>query len=284
MRSGREPQFDFIAGEAAQVDHALVEDQVLALDALQDSADQRLLVEIEGIQPGRVFEHRIADFHRFEAGQDADGEEAETLGEIVDAGLAGLDQAFFLREQIERLGGALEHVAPVGLVGHFLLEQHFEIARLHAAADADDRQRLGRPLVDPAGRHLHGARDSDLEAGGIGEIDDMVAHADALAPVGFAAGALVEMAFFRMDDAGIALRELAEAGVAIALVETLGGLAAAMNAEDAAGPGELHRLANHRVERHPFFGKHHAVGDRVFQAAFHFAHGAAGRGAKCVVL
>ena len=124
----------------------------------------------------------------------------------------------------------------------------------------------------------------------IGQIDDVVAHAVAVAPVGFAAGALVEMAPLRMNDAGVALRQLAEARVTIALVETLVGLAATMDTKNAPGVFELHGLAEQSIKRHKtffasisFFGQHRVVRDRIFQPRFHFPQSPAGNPAQRIV-
>ena len=50
----RKSKFNLITSESTQVDHALVEDQVLALDALQDAAGLGVFVEVEGLQCGWV--------------------------------------------------------------------------------------------------------------------------------------------------------------------------------------------------------------------------------------
>jgi hypothetical protein len=56
----------------------------------------------------------------------------------------------------------------------------------------------------------------------------MVLHAIPFTPIGFAAGSLLEVAFFRMNNAGIALSETLETGKAITLVKTFTRHAAAV--------------------------------------------------------
>src|SRR5690606_913677 len=105
-------------------------------------------------------------------------------------------------------------------------------SRLLAGANPEDRQGLHRPLVDPAGGQLAFPGDAHLDARRIGQVDNVIHHAVGLAPGGLPAGALVVVALFGADDAAVALGEPGEAGVAVALAETLVGLAAAVAAVD----------------------------------------------------
>src|SRR5690606_7618333 len=169
-RSVRE--LDVVACKAAHVDHAGVENKILTLDAEERALDHGVLVETERGDLLGIGSDRIFDAHGIDAGQHADGVEAKALAQVVDVLAADLDQARLLGEQVGLVVGALEHVAPVGLVGRVLLEQHFQTAGLEAAAHAHDGQGLHRTLVDPAGGDLGGAGDADLHAGGVGQIDD----------------------------------------------------------------------------------------------------------------
>src|SRR5690554_5957217 len=125
------------------------------------------------------------------------------------------------------------------------------MARLLAGLYLEDRQRLHRPLVEPAGGHLGAPGDADLEAGGVGQVDDMGLEAVALGPLRLATGAGEEVAGLRLHDAGVALSELPEAGVAVALGEALLRRPPAVGTGDGAGPGKRQRLAQALVEFEP---------------------------------
>ena len=65
------------------------------------------------------------------------------------------------RDQLRRLGMhvqgrslPLEHVPPICLVGDMLLEHHLHSSGLQASPNTNNRQRLCRPLINPARRHL----------------------------------------------------------------------------------------------------------------------------------
>ena len=53
----------------------------------------------------------------------------------------------------------------------------------------------GGALVHPAGGHLAAAGDADLQARGVGQVDEVVDHAVLLAPLGLATGAGGVVAF-----------------------------------------------------------------------------------------
>src|SRR5690606_3193813 len=111
-----------------------------------------------------------------------------------------------------------------------------------------DGQGLHGPLVHPAGFHLMGARDADLDPGGIRQIDDMVDHTMGPPPFRLTASAEMVVAGFRLEDAQVALGQGLHAAVAIALGKAgLGGLAA-MDAENAPGEAEADRPAQKGIE------------------------------------
>ncbi|MCY1530579.1 hypothetical protein D9M68_657710 [compost metagenome] len=177
--------------------------------------------------------------------------------------------------EVQRRRLALEHGAPVGPVGHLATQQVFDEAGLLAGGHAHDRQRLAGALVDPAGRHLAGAGDAHLDARGIGQVDHVIGHAEALAPLRLAAGALLEVALFRADDAAVALRQLGEAGVAVALAEALLRLAPAVGAMDGAEEFEAQLPADQGVRRDFRLVQAKAVLHGCFKAHRHLAQCAA---------
>jgi hypothetical protein len=157
------------------------------------------------------------------------------------------------------------------IAGHLAAQQVLDEAGLLPGGHPQDRQRLSRALVDPARRHLAGAGDAHLHAAGIGQVDDMVGHAELLAPARLAAGALIEVALLRAHDAHIALRQLLHAGVAVALAEAGLGPAPAMAAMDGAEVFQAQRLAQQRVDRHLFVAEAQGVLHRRVQARRHLA-------------
>src|SRR5690606_40089115 len=86
----------------------------------------------------------------------------------------------------------------------------------------------------PARRYLTGTGDADLHPTGVGQVDDMVGHAELLAPARFATGTGLEVAALRAHHADVALRQFLHAGVAVALAETGLGLASAVRAMNGA--------------------------------------------------
>src|SRR5690606_14464864 len=110
-----------------------------------------------------------------------------------------------------------------------------------------------------------------LDPGRVGQIDDVILHAELFAPLRFTTGAEVEVALLRMDDAGVALRQLLEAGIAITLIEALAGVATTMHAVDLAGELQLQRLADERVERHQAVAQWQVVGHRSGEPGSHLA-------------
>ena len=66
-----------------------------------------------------------------------------------------------------------------------------------------------------------------------------------------AAGAFVKMAQLRLDDAGVAFRQGAHAGEAIALIEALIGFAPAGNAVDFIIVLQAKDLTDQVIHRHP---------------------------------
>src|SRR5690606_8922904 len=99
---------------------------------------------------------------------------------------------------------------------------------------AHDRQCLARALIDPAGRNLTGTGNAHLEAGGVGQVDNVIGHAELLAPGRLAAGALLVMAALGADDAEVALRQLLHAGETEALAVTVVGKAVAVRGPELA--------------------------------------------------
>src|SRR5690606_37826444 len=89
-------------------------------------------------------------------------------------------------------------------------------------------------LIDPAGRNLTGPGNAHLEAGGVGQVDNVIGHAELLAPGRLAAGALLVMTALGADDAEVALRQLFHAGETEALAVTLFGKPVAVLAPDLA--------------------------------------------------
>lgn len=217
-------------------------------------------------RPGRRSE-------RIEVDNRLDRLQAETLLQFAQAVGALVEQLLADCRQIDRLGFALEHGPPIGAVGDLAAQQVFHQAGLLAGGHAQDRQRLARALVDPAGGNLAGAGDADLHPGGVGQVHHVIGHAEPLAPLRFAAGALLVVALLRADDATVALRQPGEAGIAIALAETLLRLAAAMGAEDAAEVLQAQRPADQRVHRDFAVVEAEGVlhGSIAFQARRHLA-------------
>src|SRR5690606_33464777 len=103
-------------------------------------------------------------------------------------------------------------------------------ARLLAAARAHHRQRLRGALVEPARGQLGCACDAHFEARGIGQVYDVVLHAEMFAPHWFAAGACVVVTTLRGNNAAVALGQLLETWIAVTLTETLVAVASAMHA------------------------------------------------------
>ncbi|MNN32987.1 hypothetical protein D3C81_1467240 [compost metagenome] len=179
-------------------------------------------------------------------------------------------------QQVDRLGIALEQGAPVGTVGHLTAEQVFDQPRLLAGGNPHDRQRLAGTLVEPARWQLGRAGNADLDARGVGQVHHMIGHAELLAPRGFAAGALIVVAFFRGHDAHVALRKLGHARVAVTLAETGLGLAPAVAAMDGTEVFQAHGLADQGVDRHFLLAQAKSVlHHRRIETRRHFTDGAA---------
>ena len=133
-----------------------------------------------------------------------------------------------------------------------------------AARHPEHRQRLHRPLVDPARRNLRRTGDPYLDAGGVGEIHDMRLHAVLETPTGLATGAGVEVAQLRADDAAIAAGKAREARVAVALIEALSCFPTAGDAVNAPGESQAQPFAQQWVERHRLLPHRQLVGhDRL---------------------
>ncbi len=240
--------------------------------------DDRRFFQVEAGDLARVGLDRVGDLERIEVDNRLDRLQAETLLQFAQAVGALVEQLLADCRQIDRLGFALEHGPPIGAVGDLAAQQVFHQAGLLAGGHAQDRQRLARALVDPAGGNLAGAGDADLHPGGVGQVHHVIGHAEPLAPLRFAAGALLVVALLRADDATVALRQPGEAGIAIALAETLLRLAAAMGAEDAAEVLQAQRPADQRVHRDFAVVEAEGVlhGSIAFQARRHLAQRAAG--------
>ncbi len=171
--------------------------------------------------------------------------------QVIEALGTGIEDALAHGGQVQRFRVALEQRTPVGAVGHLAAQQVLDQPGLLPGGDAHDRQGLAGTLIEPACGQLGRAGDTDLDAGRVGEIDHVVGHAELRAPVRIAAGAELVVAFFRADNAGVALGQLLEAGIAVTLAETLVGLAPAVRAVDRAQILELQPLADQRIHRHP---------------------------------
>ncbi len=172
--------------------------------------------------------------------------------------------------QIDRLGGTFEHFLPLGFVGNMLLEGDFDQAGVFAVLYPDDGEGSAGALVDPAGGDLAGTGDADFDARSVGKIDVVGLEAVGLAPFGFAAGALVEVALFRFDDAQVALCQSAKTGVAIALVEAFAGFAAAVDAVDRAAVAQVDLCADGVGQVDRLVAELEAVLNRIGELAVHF--------------
>ena len=180
------------------------------------------------------------------------------------------DQLVAGGRQVDRLGRAFEHFLPLGFVGNMLFEGDFDQAGEFASLYSYYGDGGAGALVDPAGGDLGGAGDADFDAGGVGKIDVVGLEAVGLAPFGFAAGALVEVTLFGFDDAQVALRQFAEAGVAVALAEAFAGFAAAVDAVDRAAVAQVELCADGFSQVDRLFAKLQAVLNGVGELAVHF--------------
>src|SRR5690554_5674864 len=75
--------------------------------------------------------------------------------------------------------------------------------------------------------------------------------AEALGPLRLTAGAGIEVASFGLDEAGIALRQLLEAGVAVALGKALLGCPSTAGTGDGARPAQLEGLPQTPIKLQP---------------------------------
>ena len=131
-----------------------------------------------------------------------------------------------------------QHLSPLSLVGYMLFEGYFDEARLLPGHYVENWQCLYCTLINPAGWQVFLPCDADLDAGRIGNIDNMGLHAEILCKTGVTAGAGVEVAAFRADDAEVALGQFLETGVAITLAIALFRRPTALDALDLAGEVE----------------------------------------------
>jgi hypothetical protein len=84
-----------------------------------------------------------------------------------------------------------------------------------------------------------------------------------LTPLRLSTGTLRVMAFFRAHDAAVTLGKALEAGIAVALVKTLGGFAAAVDAIDHTVVLQFEDLPQILIERNLVVVKQHGVLYRV---------------------
>src|SRR5690606_7248580 len=87
-------------------------------------------------------------------------------------------------------------------------------------------------LVMPARGERGGSANPCLISRGVGQIDDMVGHAELLTPGRLAAGVQLVVAAFRAHDADVTACQLGHAGVTVALAVAFLGSPAAVHAMD----------------------------------------------------
>ena len=182
-----------------------------------------------------------------------------------------LQQAITFGAHIQLRRFTLEQGAPVGLVGYLLTQQIFDQTGLLTGRHPQNRQRLAGTLIDPTRWDLAGPGDADLEPGGVGQIDHMLGHAELLTPGRFAAGSFGIMTLFRAHDAGIALGQFLEAGVAVALVEAFFCAPSAMGAVNVTQRLEADRFTQPFIHRHLLVTNRQLIGHRLCQTADHLA-------------
>ena len=94
-------------------------------------------------------------------------------------------------------------------------------------------------------------------------------HAICLTPVRFTAGTEMKMAFLRRDNTKIALREASETRVAIPLVKTFPGQAAAVDTFNLLQVFNFYPFAEPVVQRYLLTTKFQPITDRAGQLGIH---------------
>ena len=99
----------------------------------------------------------------------------------------------------------------------------------------------------------------------------MILEAVLLTPARLATGAFVVVTQLGFDQTTIALGETLHAGITITLVETLAGLAPAIDAIDLATVLQVQWLTNERIHRHPALANRQRILNGVGQCHLEFA-------------
>ena len=158
------------------------------------------------------------------------------------------------------------------LVGYEVLKRHFNKPGLLPSHDIEYGQGLHRTLVYPASRQVSWSGDANLDAGRVGEINNMRLHTEAGGKIIVSAGALVKMAALRAYHAQVTLGQLFEAGVAVALAEAFFAGAATLNALDLAQERERDLAANMLVQGNGLFIQTQEILDRGRRGATAFGY------------
>ena len=166
-------QADQIATVLANIDYAIVQNQVLALDRIKLTLDQGLFIEVETIDLNRVTKRWIIKIQDSVGTGDFFG-----IGDqlCVELRLYLWPKGFEYLVQIDHIDLVLEHVTPVGPVADILPEDMLDQTRVVAFRNPQDGNRLDCTLIDPPGRQLGFAGYADFYAGSVGEINNMRAH------------------------------------------------------------------------------------------------------------
>src|SRR5471032_2355154 len=267
---------ELISRVFTNIDDTGIEDQVLALDPQQRAFGNRVLVQVEADDLGGVRLHRVTNLGGLHVMQQLDGLQAKSFLQAAQAVAATVEKLVADGLEVHRGRIALEQGAPVGAVGDLAAQQVFDETGLLTGRNPQDRQRLTRTLVKPAGGQLGGPGNTDLHARRVGQVDDMVGHAELLAPGRITAGALIVVALLGAHDADITLRQLEHARVAITLAVAGLGLAPAVAAMDRTQKLQAHGLADQGVDRELFITQAKPVLHQGFvQASGHLVDGAA---------
>ena len=99
---------------------------------------QRLLVQVEAADLGRVGLDGVTNLQHFGCAQRLNGLQAEALLQLGDARTAAIEQLLANRQQIDRHGIALEQRAPVGLVRYLATQQVLDETGLLPRGHAQD--------------------------------------------------------------------------------------------------------------------------------------------------
>tara|TARA_B100001964_G_scaffold245202_1_gene330676 strand:+ start:2139 stop:2573 length:435 start_codon:yes stop_codon:yes gene_type:complete len=136
----------------------------------------------------------------------------------------------------------------MGFVADVVFTSDLYETRLQACFYCQDWKGLRCTLVNPTGGEVFLTGDADLDTRGVGKIDQVLAHTEALGEFLITAGPGLKVTPFGADKTEVTLRQFLEAGVAIPLAETLFGDALTVNAGDLARVAELNVRAYVGVE------------------------------------